>query len=49
MGLHSAKESAIKIETLAKTKKPVKEIYPLVEDFCLTIEESLEKLKTAKV
>jgi PAS domain S-box-containing protein len=47
MGLHAAKESAIKIETLAKTKQPAKGITPLVEDFCASLEHSLENLKTA--
>jgi PAS domain S-box-containing protein len=49
MGLHQAKESAIEIEITAKTKIPTEGFAQLVEDFCLSLEESLKNLKRSKI
>jgi PAS domain S-box-containing protein len=48
MGLHHAKEAAIEMETIAKTKKPTEGFAQLVEDFCLSLEDSLRTLKQSR-
>jgi PAS domain S-box-containing protein len=49
MGLHVAKESAIEMETIAQTKKPIEGFAQRVEDFCLSLEASLENLRAAQI